>query len=1062
MKLRARRLATAALECLTEHDKGFARERGFVEPLTGVVQLATRGSSAGADGGVDGKVATEVLTTLAGRDDLFARLRRMILARMRLGGERYRAYDALETLVRDVSERALETCADAVATPEKRFAPQILTIPSLWRRAGGAASALSVESAGGERWPHKVWARAVESLRRCPPASLPAGDDTGSAFPAIGWLLGNIAEAAAKAPRRRGGGDGSAREKWFAANGFAAFASDALRQFPPGALIWSAPAVAGDAMDVDGESAAMDVGYDDIESDDEVDSDDDDDEGLRRAAARRRAAAASGGAARVSTPPQLVEQLKCLRNGALLKWLVIDALPGEDDGWSADAADEAMEDAPTAPPPPPAFGFGAAAAPAFGAAARPPPPRPTIASSTSSASSAAQIGVRSVAALVASVSARSRASERGALMSALAFGTPLVRRAWRTLRAFQTNRAWPRVTDDSATQSVSTPWLESLGAFAAAYGTFLLTGDDEEFAAAGDAGEPLPAEETPTLVACLRDALWRILWVDVDPDGGDAAAVGGSMQGGDDAGRALAVGGEGDGARGSAARALARALAQVHDRNGRLRLIPPESFHAPELFRQDDAGGGDRSSSVDAFLDEATNPVNGAGDKKRTAAGGFRRNRAAELLRRAPILVPFGARVRWFKNSIFRDRNDHAGRGGPMEAFGFTPEHHIQVTRGRVFADALDALGPAALKHENRRWRDDHVGERPPGSLKGVVRVNFVNEHGVEEAGVDGGGLFKDFLSALIEEAFDPKVGLFVETPDRTLYPNPASWKHAGADHLRKLEFLGAMLGKAVYEGILVDLPLAGFFLAKLRDGRPPELNDLATLDPELYHHLLSLKRLPARDVEDLFLHFTASDPDGVGGDVDLIPGGSEIRVDGENRGRYVHLLAHHLMHARIRRQSKAFVDGFRGLIEPSWLRVFAPAELRLLISGAGGKIDIDDLARSATYSGGYTADHPTVTALWDALRECREEDQRAFLKFVTACPNTPLLGFSQLMPPFCVHRSGMSSGSRASEDTADLARLPTAATCMNLLKLPPYKTKDAVKEKLLYAVTSGSGFDLS
>jgi ubiquitin-protein ligase E3 C len=366
------------------------------------------------------------------------------------------------------------------------------------------------------------------------------------------------------------------------------------------------------------------------------------------------------------------------------------------------------------------------------------------------------------------------------------------------------------------------------------------------------------------------------------------------------------------------------------------------------------------------------------------------------------------------------------------------------------------------LKHENRRWRDDHVGERPPGSLKGVVRVNFVNEHGVEEAGVDGGGLFKDFLSALIEEAFDPKVGLFVETPDRTLYPNPASWKHAGADHLRKLEFLGAMLGKAVYEGILVDLPLAGFFLAKLRDGRPPELNDLATLDPELYHHLLSLKRLPARDVEDLFLHFTASDPDGVGGDVDLIPGGSEIRVDGENRGRYVHLLAHHLMHARIRRQSKAFVDGFRGLIEPSWLRVFAPAELRLLISGAGGKIDIDDLARSATYSGGYTADHPTVTALWDALRECREEDQRAFLKFVTACPNTPLLGFSQLMPPFCVHRSGMSSGSRASEDTADLARLPTAATCMNLLKLPPYKTKDAVKEKLLYAVTSGSGFDLS
>ena len=48
MKLRARRLATAALECLTEHDKGFARGRGFVEPLPGVAQLATRALCAGA------------------------------------------------------------------------------------------------------------------------------------------------------------------------------------------------------------------------------------------------------------------------------------------------------------------------------------------------------------------------------------------------------------------------------------------------------------------------------------------------------------------------------------------------------------------------------------------------------------------------------------------------------------------------------------------------------------------------------------------------------------------------------------------------------------------------------------------------------------------------------------------------------------------------------------------------------------------------------------------------------------------------------------------------------
>ena len=63
----------------------------------------------------------------------------------------------------------------------------------------------------------------------------------------------------------------------------------------------------------------------------------------------------------------------------------------------------------------------------------------------------------------------------------------------------------------------------------------------------------------------------------------------------------------------------------------------------------------------------------------------------------------------------------------------------------------------------------------------------------------------------------------------------------------------------------------------------------------------------------------------------------------------------------------------------------------------AVGRLDVEDLARSAVYSGGYNPEHPTVKALWEAVGEFSEEDQRSFLRFVTACPNTPLLGFSQL-----------------------------------------------------------------
>lgn len=43
-----------------------------------------------------------------------------------------------------------------------------------------------------------------------------------------------------------------------------------------------------------------------------------------------------------------------------------------------------------------------------------------------------------------------------------------------------------------------------------------------------------------------------------------------------------------------------------------------------------------------------------------------------------------------------------------------------------------------------------------------------------------------------------------------------------------------------------------------------------------------------------------------------------------------------------------------------------------------------------------------------------------------------------------------------------ETARLPTASTCFNLLKLPNYKSRKSLKEKLLYAIRSGTGFELS
>jgi len=40
--------------------------------------------------------------------------------------------------------------------------------------------------------------------------------------------------------------------------------------------------------------------------------------------------------------------------------------------------------------------------------------------------------------------------------------------------------------------------------------------------------------------------------------------------------------------------------------------------------------------------------------------------------------------------------------------------------------------------------------------------------------------------------------------------------------------------------------------------------------------------------------------------------------------------------------------------------------------------------------------------------------------------------------------------------------RLPTASTCFNLLKLPNYGKRSILKEKLRYAISCNTGFELS
>lgn len=98
---------------------------------------------------------------------------------------------------------------------------------------------------------------------------------------------------------------------------------------------------------------------------------------------------------------------------------------------------------------------------------------------------------------------------------------------------------------------------------------------------------------------------------------------------------------------------------------------------------------------------------------------------------------------------------------------------------------------------------------------------------------------------------------LFTANPQHQLYPSPFA-RQLVTDAEGQLQFLGRMLGKSLYEGILLELPLAAFFLKKMRGG-VCDINDLRSLDLEVYTNLLQLRHYTGERCQASGLFFGAA-----------------------------------------------------------------------------------------------------------------------------------------------------------------------------------------------------------
>jgi len=321
--------------------------------------------------------------------------------------------------------------------------------------------------------------------------------------------------------------------------------------------------------------------------------------------------------------------------------------------------------------------------------------------------------------------------------------------------------------------------------------------------------------------------------------------------------------------------------------------------------------------------------------------------------------------------------------------------------------------------------------------LRGRLHVRFEGEEGV-----DAGGLTREWYHVISREMFNQDYALFTASDDSAFQPNPAS--SVNPDHLLFFKFIGRVVGKALWDGELLDAHFTRSFYKHIL-GLEVTFKDLEAMDSTLYR---SLRMLLDEDMEDLT--FVVNDMEfGRLRQIELKPGGADIPVTHENKLEYIRLYTQYKLSTSIHDQIDAFLRGFHDLIPADLIAPFTESELELLISGTP-EIDVDDLRRHTEYHH-YMPSSPQIIWFWRFVGTLSRDEKAKLLQFVTGTGKVPLGGFASLPGMGGVR---LFTISRCENPHS----LPTAHTCFNQLDLPAYRSYEMLRDMMLLAINEGCG----
>ncbi|XP_077208096.1 NEDD4-like E3 ubiquitin-protein ligase WWP1 isoform X2 [Paroedura picta] len=356
------------------------------------------------------------------------------------------------------------------------------------------------------------------------------------------------------------------------------------------------------------------------------------------------------------------------------------------------------------------------------------------------------------------------------------------------------------------------------------------------------------------------------------------------------------------------------------------------------------------------------------------------------------------------------------------------PSHvKINVSRQTLFEDSFQQI--MALK---------------PYDLRRRLYVIFRGEEGL-----DYGGLAREWFFLLSHEVLNPMYCLFeyAGKSNYCLQINPAST--INPDHLSYFCFIGRFIAMALFHGKFIDTGFSLPFYKRMLN-KKLTIKDLESIDTEFYNSLIWIRD---NNIEECNLEmYFCVDMELLGKVTshELKSGGSNLLVTEENKEEYIGLMAEWRFSRGVREQTKAFLDGFNEVVPLQWLQYFDEKELEVMLCGMQ-EVDLADWQRNTVYRH-YTRNSKQIMWFWQFIKEADNEVRMRLLQFVTGTCRLPLGGFAELMgsngpQKFCIEKVGKETW------------LPRSHTCFNRLDLPPYKSYEQLKEKLLFAIEETEGF---